>query len=320
MGERMYFYQLYGMVVKSNIEFPQLLVNTESRDDYDVFIEVFSCSNNYEKKSDPLTEGVDFGNTESGLWFRNQAGRFTIETKGDKSHMKCEKYSDVHISIVRSFFLGNCLAILLTQRHKIVLHGSTLVSGKETFIICGDSGSGKSTLSMALLDRGTELMADDISVIDINTETGECLAYPGFPEQKLCRDAAVKEGYDLETLRYVNEDRDKFSIDRNNVFISTPRKVTKLFVLYKIKKENANLPRYIDGFRSEEIIGADKVNTITDCFFLRQLYGNMLSLSPDDMLKCVVLAGQIRMFDMVRIDGVDSLNGLLDYVSGHLEE
>jgi hypothetical protein len=312
-------YLVYGLRVQTNIDFPQLLPDKDGGEDCDILIEVEESSENYQKTEGPLQEGIDFGNTGCGLWFKNQAGHFTIETKGDKSYMKCVKYADVHISIVRSFFLGNCIAILLTQRHKIVLHGSTLVMGNETFLICGDSGSGKSTLSMSMLDKGAELMADDISVIDVDPKTGKCLAYPGFPEQKLCRDAAVAEGLDLDSLRYVNEDRDKFSVDRNDIFVTEPREVTKLFALHKIRKENADENSFNGGFRAEEITGGQKVNAITDRFFLEQLYGNMMGLAPADMLKCVVLAGQIRIFDMTRVDGVDSLKGLSDFVSDNLE-
>lgn len=197
-------YQLYDLKIKSNIEFPQMnIVSNCLYKDPDVEIVVEETDELAKSVQELIKEGNNFGKTIDGIWFKNQAGHFTIEYREGKSYMVCRKYKDVHISIVRSFLLGNALAIMLTQRNKIVLHGSTLVNGNETFLVCGGSGSGKSTLSMALIDKGKELMSDDISVIDIDPKTGDCFAYPGFPEQKLCRDAAVKEGYDLDTLRYV---------------------------------------------------------------------------------------------------------------------
>ncbi len=63
-------YKLYGLIVQSNIEFPQLLPDADIVSEH-----------------------------------------------------------DVDISIVRPFLLGNALAIMLTQRGKIVIHGSIKQQG-----------------------------------------------------------------------------------------------------------------------------------------------------------------------------------------------
>ena len=301
-------YNLYNLKLNSNIDFPQLVPHQdddESNADVRIIVEdTDELSIGHEKP-----EPGNFGKTKDGIWFKNQAGYFSVETKDSVSYMTCRKYKDVHISIIRSFLLGNALAIMLTQRSKIVLHGSTLVLGDKTIMICGDSGAGKSTLSMALQERGAKMMADDISVIDIDKEDGCCYAYSGFPEQKLCRDAAIRQGYDLDTLRYVNEDRDKFSIDSNSIFVEGRRKPDVLFSLHK---------GYLDQLGEEvlvkEVTGADKVNAITDRFFLNVLYGGFLSLSPSDMMKCFKLAGQIKIVDMTRAREANTIDELVQVV------
>jgi hypothetical protein len=198
---------------------------------------------------------------------------------------------------------------MLTQRNKIVIHGSTLVVGDKTFMVCGDSGAGKSTLSVALQDKGAKLMADDISVIDVEVEDGCCYAYSGFPEQKLRRDAAIRQGYDLDKLKYVNEDRDKYSIDSSSVFIEGKRKPDAMFVLHK---------GCIDAIGSSviasEIIGADKVNAITDRFFLNDLYHVFFELAPENMLNCFILAGQIKTIDMTRAKEVNTIEELVEVI------
>ena len=305
----MFYYKLYGLNVQSNIDFPQLFI----RKNYltknpDVEIVVEDTEKLSKTVSELKKEGQNFGKTY-GIWFKNQAGYFTIECRENVSYMKCRKFKDIHISIVRSFLLGNALAVMLTQRNKIVLHGSTLVMGDKTFLVCGDSGAGKSTLSMALQDKGAQMMADDISVIDVDKADGCCYAYSGFPEQKLCRDAAIRQGYDLQKLNYVNEDRDKYSIDSSSIFVEGRRKIDALFALHKSKSMEGD-----DDVVSFEVTGAEKVNSITDRFFLNVLYGGFLVLSPENMMKCVMLAGQIKIIDMTRNSKANTIDTLTEIV------
>ncbi len=278
-------YILYGLKLQSNIEFPQLILDVDIGSEYDVEIAVEDTDELSKTVEELRAEGNHSGKTQYGMWFGNQAGTFTIEYYDGLSRIICRKYKDVDISIVRSFLLGNVLAIMLTQRGKIVIHGSTLVMGDKTFMVCGDSGAGKSTLSMALQDKGAKLMADDISVIDADSD-GECYAYSGFPEQKLCRDAAERQGYDLDLLKYVNEDHEKHSIDRNDIFLEGKRRPVAMFVLRK-KSADAMSTKVM----ASEITGADKVNAITDRFFLSGLYHGVFVLEPEEMMKCVMLAG-----------------------------
>lgn len=303
-------YELYDLNVKSNIEFPQLIKLKDvsiSKADVKIIVE---DSNELSKTPNELKNvGKNFGKTEYGIWFKNQAGYFAVEFRDGISYMTCQKYKDVHISIVRSFLLGNALAIMLTQRNKIVLHGSTLVLGDKTIMVCGDSGAGKSTLSMALQDKGAKLMADDISVIDYDETEDCCYAYSGFPEQKLCRDAAIRQGYDLEKLKYVNEDRDKFSIDSSSIFVEGKKKPDVLFMLRK-----GRLMEMSDEVVALEVEGANKVNAITDRFFLNELYHGFLTLSPVNMMKCVKLAGQIKIINMTRARETNTLEKLVNIV------
>ena len=64
-------------------------------------------------------------------------------------------------------------------------------------IITGTSGSGKSTLTAELISDGAVMLADDMIVTGYD-DNGFPTIYPAFPQQKLCRDAAIKKGYDLD--------------------------------------------------------------------------------------------------------------------------
>ena len=194
----MFYYQLYGLKVQSNIEFPQLMECDETENvSADITIDITEGNSLRNKYASHLEKGCIHQFTECGVWFHNQAGDFLVETVNGKTRMLCEKFEDTDIGVARSFLMGNCIALAMTQRKKIVIHGSTVCLGDKTVLVCGDSGTGKSTTAMALIDEGASLMADDISVIDIDP-SGVAYAYPAFPEQKVCRDAAESRGLNLE--------------------------------------------------------------------------------------------------------------------------
>ncbi len=308
-------YRLYDLTVQSNIEFPQLFSyesNAEDEIKPDIEISVIEGDKLQKRFSDTLKRGGNWGFTENGLWFSNNAGVFLLETAEGLSSMVCERFEDVPDTVIRSFFLGNCIAVIMTQRKKLVLHGSSILMGNTTALVCGDSGSGKSTLSMALLDKGGKLMADDISVLDVID--GQVYSFPGFPEQKLCRDAAQDNGFDLDELTYIDEDRDKFSVDRREIFINEKHKADIMFSLNTVISEDVD-DSFENGVRIREITGAEKVNAITDRFFLEWLYGKDFVLEPLEMMKVFILAGQIRVFDITRIEGADTKEYLIKKVS-----
>lgn len=84
-------------------------------------------------------------------------------------------------------------------------------------------------MTCGLLERGYRLLADDMAVVQ--TFSGKkdsrelALVYPAFPYQKLCRDAAVRRGYALEKLLYINEEKDKFLVPWKGDFLTEPEPV-----------------------------------------------------------------------------------------------
>lgn len=77
-------------------------------------------------------------------------------------------------------------SVLLTARGQEALHASVVARDGQALAVVGASGSGKSTAALALLDRGWELVADDLLTID---GTGRALTGPPFI--RLTRDRAV---------------------------------------------------------------------------------------------------------------------------------
>ncbi len=308
--EQMFYYKVYGLNVQSNIEFVQLLL-VEPFSEEDTEIEI--CLENSDALSRPFEEikadGKFFDLTDNGIWFDNSAGHFEIETQNGKTTMKCVKCSDIKVQEAQSYLLGNCLALALTQRKKIAIHGSTLAVGDKAIIICGGSGDGKSTTAMGIIDKGAGLLADDISVIDIDAN-GKAIVYPGFPEQKLCRDAALEKGLDLNTLRYIDEDKDKFALDRNGIFVTESMELSDIFV---IGRHNG------DNVETEDIVGEESIKAVIANFFLRDLYDGLFELDPFDVFKCVKIAAQVRIHKISRPMGKNTKDEIVSYIIGEID-
>lgn len=108
--------------------------------------------------------------------------------------------------------------LLLIQRNMVAFHGGTMVIGGKAVIFTGDMGPGKSTITSALRLKGYSFLADDVSVVG-DTSEGLVEVNPGYPQQKLCRDAMLKLGLNPESYKQINSDRDKFALPVHNSFI-----------------------------------------------------------------------------------------------------
>ena len=71
------YYRLYDMTVQSNIEFPQLYpceFDNECELKIDIEISVIEGNKLQKRFSDILEKDGNWGFTENGLWFSNNAG------------------------------------------------------------------------------------------------------------------------------------------------------------------------------------------------------------------------------------------------------
>ena len=57
------------------------------------------------------------------------------------------------------------MGIILMQRKILPLHGSAVAIDGKAYAFIGESGAGKSTLAAAFMNKGYELMTDDIVAI-----------------------------------------------------------------------------------------------------------------------------------------------------------
>lgn len=216
----MYFYSVYGLIVESEIVFPELPVLNpdESRG--------AAPGNEIGNGAEGAPGNRVFGNRvvvrrdeaarrEHGTSFATEtAGEVFVAHKniggflvrgGREILFACEAEADA--GAVRLFLLGTALAVLLHQRGNLVLHASAVAVDGGAVAFLGASGQGKSTTAAALHALGLDLVADDLVPVILsgaNTlehhprdrnnsaqNVARPTVFPGFPQLKLWPEAAA---------------------------------------------------------------------------------------------------------------------------------
>ena len=294
------WYRIYGLIVESEIEIPEAF-EIEKEDDVikDVSIKLGEIPSflgkNKEKGYGTWTNGT------SDAWFYTPGAAQYYIDHGEKIIVELEK--NANDTLVRSMILSAGMSLILLQRNEVVMHGSALVIDNKTLIICGASGAGKSTIADSLLQNGAGFLADDTVHLH-NTNEG-VYAEPTYPQQKVCRDMALKNGYDLQLLRYIDEGRDKFAIQRRKEYISHSMPVRSMIILDITES---------DEVYSEQLSGMDFIHAIIDNLYLEHTYRKIVGIPPEMMKKILEMANYMVVYKVFRPRNVDSVKQVNDEI------
>jgi hypothetical protein len=111
---------------------------------------------------------------------------------------------------IRLAIVGPLFGVILSQRGRFVLHASAVSMNGRAVAFTGPSGRGKSTLVAALARAGYPLIADDMTVIDLDGQRP--VVKPGFPRVKLWPDSAEALEHDVDGLPLIHPERTKRSL------------------------------------------------------------------------------------------------------------
>lgn len=190
---------------------------------------------------------------------------------------------------VKSYLLGTSLGIMLVQRNNIAIHGGAVLVEGQGIIITGQSGAGKSTLISAFIKSGCPFLADDVSVLG-NSIDGKPVINPTYPQQKLCRDAMEKMGYDADRYLIVDSSRDKYAIPIKDNFMNSS---VPLSYIIEICIGNCNKVEIV------EVLGSEKIKTL-----LRNIYRIeiLIQIGVDRIYfkRCLEIAKCIKMYRITR--------------------
>lgn len=285
-------YRVYGLSVLSEIECPEVVPLENHHSNYDVTI-VFGTV------SDEIKEAIVSGRTSSytneSMWFHiSDVATYWIQ-KGEI--VTIELCEDANISMAKQYLLGSCLGMVMLQRNMIAIHGGTIVFNGSGVIFTGERGAGKSTITSALREMGYPFVADDVSSIDVNNPH---MIHPGFPQQKLCKDAAIALGYELDHYKTLMGDTQiKYLIPAHDSFVYEQVPLKAIVEL----QEDAN----VHGVEVQQLTGQERLMTIYRNIYrieMKQIAG----IAPDYFKKCVLIAKDIPVYRIKRQKGIMTID------------
>ena len=131
--------------------------------------------------------------------------------------------------VVRLYILGSAMGALLHQRGLLALHASAVVAAGGAIAFIGEQGAGKSTTAAALHARGRDMLADDITAVDV--DHGRPMVRPGFPQFKLWSESVASLGEDPERLPRLHPDFDKRAHRLTHGFAPGPAPLRCIYIL-----------------------------------------------------------------------------------------
>ena len=184
-------YQVFGGVLRSELEFPEL--DPATRGDADWTLTMTTAPAPDVELGQPIGEdkvdqGVMVRSYATATGFRllyDDTGVFDVTAGGREIRWHRSDATDLEAG--RLDVLGRVLALALHASGWLSLHGSAVALAEGAVAFLAPKGNGKSTLAFALMRGGAALMTDDTVVIGRGTPP---IVRPGVQSVRLFRDSA----------------------------------------------------------------------------------------------------------------------------------
>jgi hypothetical protein len=184
-------YQVFGGVLRSELEFPELDLVADGSPDWTLRATDAPAADAVDAAflgEDKVDQGVMVRSYRVRDGFRlvyEDTGVFDIDARGRE--ITWHRKASADLEAVRLDVLGRVLALALHAAGWLSLHGSAVALEAGAAAFLAPKGNGKSTLAFALMKAGAPLMTDDTVVIDAGPPP---MVRPGVQSVRLFRDSA----------------------------------------------------------------------------------------------------------------------------------
>lgn len=286
-------YLLFGLVIASEIDLPELLP-ADQHLPADVVIRIGDAGAGGDERQGLSMIGPD------ALLRIDKVGDYRIR---EGREILVEADPDAAVRNVRLFLLGSAFAAILHQRGLLPLHANAIVLEGRAIAVLGHPGAGKSTLAAWFSDKGWEMLADDVCVVTWD-EAGRALANPGIGRVRLWRDALEASGRSAD-----DHDRSFDSLDKYDVRTAVAAEPVPLDHIYLLgKAEGAG--------RIVPLTGATAVQSLIANTY-RGAYLPLMGGSERHFRQCVRLAEDAPLFEASRAWGLDDLDAESARIEAH---
>lgn len=298
----MYEYRIYGLKVSSELKIEEALGDTHGATPD---VEITYCYEEEEvlcQKAHQLKYSFTLFNfyiKNVGIYHVKEGKEITLEiTKSAK------------IQDITCYLLGTAFGFLLIQRGIVAIHGSCISANNFGVVISGDSGAGKSTIATKLFQMGYDFVADDVCAL--NTQLDDVLVKLAYPQQKLCRDALSSQGYLLDSLIYLDEERDKFAIRLHNTNRYQLEARLGIMVVLSCSKE-------VSEVKVRLLSSYEKLNIFLHNIFRYELL-QTLGIFPVFMKKIIDIVNKIPIYYLIRPEGLSTQDEVTDSIIQMIDE
>ena len=211
------------------------------------------------------------------------------------------------LSHVCAFLLGTVFGVLCHQRGMTPLHGSAIDVQGGCVVFVGDSGAGKSTLAAALSARGHQVIADDVSCLQL-TDNGNVMCWPGVGRIRLWEDAAA-------ALGFIGAERESHGLNKYLVPVPQPgspfasRRLQRIYHLNRFPLCRTATVSQVRGAAAVELLMQN---------VYRLSLAEYMGRKPVLGAICAAIAGQIPIFQFSQSIGFDTLQENIEILEDHL--
>ncbi|MEC4986513.1 MAG: serine/threonine protein kinase [Oscillatoria sp. PMC 1068.18] len=161
---------------------------------------------------------------------------FIINSLGSKIWIDCSQ--NVTFKDIAALLLHPVLGCVLRLRGVTCLHSNVIIVDNRAIAIVGQKGAGKSTTAAALVQKGKQLLADDIAALVERENT--FYVQPGYPSLRLHSETALKLYGNTDGFESVFSQPERWFLTKKNVplqsadeFIKYPLSLAAIYLLGK---------------------------------------------------------------------------------------
>lgn len=291
-------YQVFGLQLRSALDLPELPVIASS-DVADVVID-------FGRIDAPMDLHPGYTALANGtILFVPNVGRYLIRNGKEITLEPNAKASERNI---RLFLLGSALGALLHQRGLLPLHANAMEIGGGAVAFSGHSGAGKSTIAAWFHDQGYHILADDVCVIDFDSDDVP-FAYPGIPRLRLWREALEVSGRAAEDYPRSFDALDKYDVPTTSPISVHPLPLSRIYFISRSPEMSGAAG--IRRLRGVEALDALVSNTY------RGGYLPAIRKTGEHLSSCLKVAKAVSIFSAQRLWGFDEFEEQMKLLERH---